>query len=750
MTDSIKYPSSSGIRTIGRYGGRSSLRDGRPPRSRIGEDPFTPHVSAVPSGIAVADGLILSLYNEPADAQPTDSAHDAGGAKILHAHVELLFWGTAWQTATDPSVTDVVDAVEKLFASPYLLGLAEYGLQDVAVRESTVITTSNPPQHYKYGDVANFVWGLINDGRFPDPDDDGGRILYMVFMPEGTVPPPIPNSDPPAVAVGAHDDPEEDDTPGDVDRAWVGYVSNGTLDHITAVLSHELVETITDPEPSGPAWVMNRKIHNGSEIGDACNGTEDVVDGIAVKAYWSQRHRACVIPKGRGQLPNLLSLEEGVRIESGSTGQVWIALDGITPVDLTVSFSSDHPEVLAVPATFVIPTGDAGALVTLRAEPVTGAYQFITIHASLAGTTVTAQVEVTPRPSIIEGVVRDTSSNPIADATVIVNDGTVVGATTNSDGSYATPALPPGTYKLDVSAYGFVPVETTVVVLEGVPATDTNFTLEVRLPFTVAGTVTTSHHTPIVGADVLLKQQDWEKQLNGVTDSTGGYSLSMNPRDYTGRYWLRVTAPGYAEGFLDLAIPNGANLREDFVLPELGVLTGRVLVNGAAPVAGATVKAAIPTTDPFAQPTISAVSDASGRYLLRLPPGPTAITVHAPGYETYTTTVAVVSGGSVERDFKLVGATAALSCTVSDKHTGSSINDAYVTVGGQFVHGAGVDGRYHVSEIPAGTQLVDITATGYSPHKSNLDFTAGQTSGMDYGLEPDPPPPPVDPHHPPT
>jgi len=36
------------------------------------------------------------------------------------------------------------------------------------------------------------------------------------------------------------------------------------------------------------------------KIGDACNNTSDLVDGLAVQAYRSQRHRACVIPVGSG------------------------------------------------------------------------------------------------------------------------------------------------------------------------------------------------------------------------------------------------------------------------------------------------------------------------------------------------------------------------------------------------------------------------------------------------------------------
>lgn len=682
------------------------------------------------------NGLILSLYNDPSDAQPTDSAHNEGGALILHAHLELLFWGTAWQTATDPSITDVIDAVKGILASPYLLGLAEYGFQDAEVRGTTVIAT-DPPQNYSSSDAPNLVLRLIDDGQFPDPDDDGGRILYMVFMPSGTNPPQIEGT--PYTEFGAHSDPEDSDSLGlDKDYAWVGWISHRSLDGITKTFSHELVEAITDPEGQDRAWVMNRKINGGVEIGDACNHAVDLVDGITVQAYWSERHKACVIPKGRGPLPSLRSLEQAVRVQSGSAGSAVVSLDRRTPIDVTVSLSSDNPEVLRVPATMVIPTGSMDGSMMLFAEPKTGPYQFVAVHASWGGTTVSTQVEVTPRPSIISGVVRDTASHPIAQAILLIDHaGTGFQMETGSDGSYATGTLPPGTYTVSVSASGFVPAEATVVVQEGVPATDTDFTLEARLAFTIAGTVTNSQRTPVVGARVLLMQQSWYERLDSVTDSAGGYSLSMDPMDYTGRYWLRVTAPGYADGFLDLAIPNGASLREDFVLLELGVVTGTVVTGGTsqAPITGADVKATISTDDPLAQSSFSAVSDSGGRYLLQLPPGSTAVTVRAHGFEAYATTVAAVPGGTVDRDFVLTEASASLSCTVSDVDSRDSINGAHVQAGGELGE-IRSDGRYHVSNIPAGMQEVGIRAHGYQPQQDSFDFTAGQTIAVDFYLDP--------------
>ncbi len=748
MTDIGQAGGAGRIRTIELSGEPLAFRARRLPRSIVAGAGGTAPGAATPSGITEDNGLILATYNVPGDAQPTDSVHNEGGALILQAQLELVFWGAAWQTVTGPSANDVVNAVTAILASPYLLGLTQYGFQSAAVRGSTIVTSPAPPANYSMDDVGNLVWKLIDDGKFPEPDDDGGRILYMVFMPPGTTPP----SD----IRGAHTDPSDFDLPADVDYAWVGFVSYGTLDYITDVFSHEFVETITDPEPHDAAWLMNRDINKGNEIGDACNNTVDRLDGILVQAYWSQRQKACVIPQAKGTLSSLESIEQGCSVESGATGGAYVSLNQRTPIDVSLALSSDNPAVLTVPATLTIPAGSMDGVVPLNAQPVTGPYQFVAVHASYRGNTVTTQVEVTPRPSILSGVVTDTASRPIAQAIVEIDssDVTVSGhwqLTTGNDGSYATGTVSPGTYKIEASAPGYVPAETTALVQEGVPATAANFALEARLPSAIAGTVRDAHGTPLAGAEVLLLQQDGGQRLTTVTDGTGSYSLSVNQGDYTGGYWLSVTFSGYAVGFLDLVIPNGANLRENFTLLKLGSLAGLIADIGQTPpgpVAGASVQASISTNDPLIPGTVAATSDAAGRYQLQAPPGPTGVTVRASGFETYATTVTVVADGTVNQDVGLVRASATLACTVSAASTGNLIANAYVSVIGGLPGPLTHDGNYTVVRIPAGQQVVNVRAEGYKPQQSSLEFLAHQELSVNFYLDSALPGPPPNPYPP--
>ena len=68
---------------------------------------------------------------------------------------------------------------------PYLSQMGQYGYQSLTYRDAIYVVDPQPPQSYKSDDVWDLIWTLIDD-KFPEPDENGGRILYMVFMPPGT------------------------------------------------------------------------------------------------------------------------------------------------------------------------------------------------------------------------------------------------------------------------------------------------------------------------------------------------------------------------------------------------------------------------------------------------------------------------------------------------------------------------------------------------------------------------------------
>jgi hypothetical protein len=214
---------------------------------------------------------------------------DNGGAVIEIARLQLIYWGSAWGSSPAPSPTSaqVTSAVQQIFSGPYMTGLTQY--RDIGrghLLGSVVVTSSNPPNPFTDTNVSNFIAGLISAGTVPGLDAAKAN-LYFVVMPKGV------NSSSGGV-IGEH----TYYTDGSGNRIHFGWVTNnGTLPYVTNVLSHELVESCTDPEGSAILGVAGTCSGGGwCEIGDVCESTSGVVNGITVQSYWSNTNNKCIVP----------------------------------------------------------------------------------------------------------------------------------------------------------------------------------------------------------------------------------------------------------------------------------------------------------------------------------------------------------------------------------------------------------------------------------------------------------------------
>jgi hypothetical protein len=210
---------------------------------------------------------------------------NGGGAIGTGLPLQLIFWGSAWnQASTSPSAGTIVASVQNILRGPWMSGLRQYGIRRCSFGGSTVVTSPGPPGTYNDNNVQDLIWSLIDDNQFPEPDDSGGRILYMVFMPPGT-------TYGPGGIRGKHVVASDFDFPADMDNAWVGFVVSSTqLNTILSTFTHELAEMCTDPESD--AW----RVTGNQEIGDVCNAVDGTLNGVNVESYWSAADNACLIP----------------------------------------------------------------------------------------------------------------------------------------------------------------------------------------------------------------------------------------------------------------------------------------------------------------------------------------------------------------------------------------------------------------------------------------------------------------------
>lgn len=246
---------------------------------------------------------------------------------LSNVHLQLIFWGAYWNQNPVPAIADIKSAVQRIVSGPYMDNLNQYGVGRGSVRGITIWPFDPPvvfpqldkPGPFTFQDVGRLVAGLIEGESLPEPDEDW-QLLHCVFVP------PYATYNTPQI-VGANGPiPWSDYDLGDVDNdpihcLWVG--SDGTLDYITTVFSHELAEAVTDPGGgtgivAGPG-TPGCPPQGSCQIGDVCTSICGITSGVKVQSYWSQTGGACVLP---GATVEELRLEPGVGWVQADLGKV--------------------------------------------------------------------------------------------------------------------------------------------------------------------------------------------------------------------------------------------------------------------------------------------------------------------------------------------------------------------------------------------------------------------------------------------
>jgi hypothetical protein len=263
-----------------------------------------------------------------AGAGPGTNFASNGGGVLSNVHLQLIFWGVYWNQNPVPAIADIESAVQIIVSGPYMDSLNQYGVGRGSVRGTTiwpfdppvvVPQLDNPGRPFTFQDAGRLVTGLIDGGTLPEPDEDW-QLLHCVFVPPYAT---FTNFQ----IIGQNGSVTWNDYDlGDVDNdpihfLWVG--SDGTLDYITTVLSHELAEAVTDPGGgtgivAGPG-TPGCPPQGSCQIGDVCTSICGAVSGVKVQAYWSQTAGTCVLPVATVEE---LRLEPGVGWVQADLGNV--------------------------------------------------------------------------------------------------------------------------------------------------------------------------------------------------------------------------------------------------------------------------------------------------------------------------------------------------------------------------------------------------------------------------------------------
>jgi hypothetical protein len=234
---------------------------------------------------------------------PAENATSGGGSIMGTASwgvpIYTIFWGSYWGTTAGQNYAAQLEgAINSMFYnSAYLDGLQQYGTSYRAGVPGSgtveVFNYSDPSSGFAQSTFQNVVQNAIDNQGLPEPDDYSNEGIYVVF----TTPGVYTSGD-----SGYHTTDTDYDFPFDFDtihEAWVG--TDGTLDGTTPTLSHEIAETMSDP--NGDAWQVDpRNSSSWNEIGD--NEAQNYsyrLNGYLVQSLWSQEDGAYEVEDGNTQ-----------------------------------------------------------------------------------------------------------------------------------------------------------------------------------------------------------------------------------------------------------------------------------------------------------------------------------------------------------------------------------------------------------------------------------------------------------------
>ena len=237
---------------------------------------------------------IVPLHTAPRlGAATTPQFTYRNGPLLTNVEVFTVFWGQAWQDATNSAVVKQMNEFfDFVLTSKLLDQLAEYSVEGKTIGHgartgSLTLSTSEPGTKVQDSAIQKMLQVEIAAGTLPAKN---ANSLYFVFLPPGTQ---VEQGGAASCAdfCGYHDA-----TTDNIFYAAMPY-PNCTgcdggmtpLDALTSTSSHELCEAITDPVP-GQGWYDDA---NG-EIGDICAWKTKKLNGYTVQLEWSNEAESCV------------------------------------------------------------------------------------------------------------------------------------------------------------------------------------------------------------------------------------------------------------------------------------------------------------------------------------------------------------------------------------------------------------------------------------------------------------------------
>jgi hypothetical protein len=253
---------------------------------------------------------VPTVVFNPAFGAETVTGPNAG---MISPRVNFIFSGGYWLTSAGwRDEAQLLHSAQNILGGPYLSGLKQYGSDGHAVISGWWNEFGTVPSNPSVGDMETFLTDSINGHhQYPGFNDWRHAPIYVVVSQPATALGAVLGGNAPGVYTPF---PPSFLTPNNeaMHMIWVGTVrqDNGWTckDEFTSALSHELAETMSDPDLGGihvsPPAGLPPRLKGDNQIGD--NEPAGLrygyrLGGDLVQPYWSRADNAYIVPDGNRQ-----------------------------------------------------------------------------------------------------------------------------------------------------------------------------------------------------------------------------------------------------------------------------------------------------------------------------------------------------------------------------------------------------------------------------------------------------------------
>ena len=345
---------------------------------------------------------------------------------------------------------------------------------------------------------------------------------------------------------------------------------------------------------------------------------------------------------------------------------------------------------------------------------------------AVAGETVFHDFSMTPKPTtgtVVGRVTDKDTGSGLGDAVVSINPGRTQ---TDSRGDYEIIGAKAGTRMVISQKTGFENYFSTTEVKAGETVFDDIAMTPKATTGSVKGIVTDKDTgSPVEDARVSIGSTEVRTDADGHFDLNGILA---------GTQQIYAQKTGYESYSASLEVKAGETVFNDIAMtpePTTGTVRGKVIDND---------------TDNAIENALVSIgsaetyTDTEGTYhLTGIQSGTQTVIASKSGYENYTGSVEAVAGETVFHDFSMTPepTTGTVMGRVTDKDTGSGLEDAVVSIGSEKTQ-SDSRGDYDITGVKAGTRVVISRKTGYENYSASLEVKAGETVFNDIAMTPEP------------